>query len=173
MDPVLEAQVGDFSVGYPDIALNLTLLFGLVPGKHESIVWAGWSIGIEILFYIVFPLMALLLTSRASAVVACCVSAVISSMEYRALLGLNVGSYAYMNLITQLPFFISGILAYLVLERRWFHPEAPLGARHALWHPVRRRGGRVSANRSYRSTLHSWGSGRPVNVPTGLRSSPR
>jgi peptidoglycan/LPS O-acetylase OafA/YrhL len=117
----------DLSVGYPDIVLNLTLLFGLVPGMHESIVWAGWSIGIEILFYIVFPLMALLLTSRASAVVACCVSAVISSMEYRALTGLNVGSYAYMNLITQLPFFISGILAYLVWRDDGFTRRRLLG----------------------------------------------
>jgi len=118
---------GHFWVSYSDIALNLTLLFGLVPGRHESIVWAGWSIGIEILFYIIFPLLALLLTSRASALTAFCVSLVISSMEFRALRSLNVGSYAYMNLITHLPFFIGGILAYLVWRDDGFTRRRLLG----------------------------------------------
>src|SRR6266850_5677768 len=117
-----------FSVSYSDIALNLTLLFGLVPGRHVSIVWAGWSIGIEILFYIVFPVFAVLLTSIRSAVIALCISLLVSSMEFRALTSLNVGSYAYMNLITQLPFFIGGILAYFVWRDDNFKERRLLGS---------------------------------------------
>ena len=117
-----------FSVSYTDVALNLTLLFGLVPGRHISIVWAGWSIGIEVLFYIVFPIFTVLLMSIRFAVIALCISLLVSSMEFRALTNLNVGSYAFMNLITHLPFFISGILAYLVWRGDNFSTRRVLGS---------------------------------------------
>jgi len=98
--------------------LNVTFMFGLVPGKHESIVLAGWSIGIEMLFYMLFPLLAITIKTIPRAVIAfviaCCSSAWIQWQ-----LGQSFGSYGYMNLITHLPFFIAGLGGY----RIWQHME--------------------------------------------------
>jgi len=64
---------------YQTVILNATFLFGLVPGKHESAVLAGWSIGIEMLFYILFPLLAMVVKTIRGVVIAfiiaCCLSA--------------------------------------------------------------------------------------------------
>lgn len=40
-----------------DVALNGAFLFNLLPGHEAGIVWASWTIGVEMLFYAVFPLL--------------------------------------------------------------------------------------------------------------------
>jgi peptidoglycan/LPS O-acetylase OafA/YrhL len=39
-----------------EIAASGAFLFNLVPGWQEGFVWASWTIGIEMLFYVLFPL---------------------------------------------------------------------------------------------------------------------
>jgi len=102
------------------IFLNLSFLYGLVPGQHESIVWAGWSIGIEMLFYLVFPVIAVLIHNTRSALIGFVVACVVSGATQGALQAAQMGSYAYMNLITQLPFFMAGLAAYRIWQRTGF-----------------------------------------------------
>ena len=40
---------------------NLTFTFPFIPGRNESIVWAGWTVGVEMMFYAVFPIFLLTL----------------------------------------------------------------------------------------------------------------
>jgi peptidoglycan/LPS O-acetylase OafA/YrhL len=105
---------GSFRSSLSDIFLNVLFVFGLVPGKHESIVWAGWSIGVEMLFYAVFPLIAAVVATRTAGVLAWIVAVFVGSACFDALTAMNVGSFAYMNLVTHLPNFLIGVLAFLV-----------------------------------------------------------
>lgn len=40
-----------------DILNNITFIFNFIPGKQSSIVWAGWTIGVEMAFYVIFPII--------------------------------------------------------------------------------------------------------------------
>lgn len=116
----LRAWIGHGEImDFQTLLINVTFLFGLVPGKHESVVWAGWSIGIEMLFYILFPWFAVTIRSIRGVVIAfitaCCLSAWVQWQ-----IGQAFGSYGYMNLFTHLPFFMAGIGGYRIWQLNQF-----------------------------------------------------
>jgi peptidoglycan/LPS O-acetylase OafA/YrhL len=43
--------------GPAEILSNITFLFNLVPGHQDSIVWGGWTVGAEVMFYVIFPFL--------------------------------------------------------------------------------------------------------------------
>ena len=110
-----------------ELFLNASFLFGLVPGTHESIVWAGWSIGIEMLFYFTFPVLILLVVDVRASLVFFIVSLALSQAIQDALRKFGLGSYVYMNLGTHLPFFAAGIACFRIWERLRFFRGALSG----------------------------------------------
>jgi peptidoglycan/LPS O-acetylase OafA/YrhL len=97
------------------VFLNATFLFGLLPnGQLSSIVWAGWSIGVEMLFYVIFPLLLLVTTNIKRTAIALAFSVVAAICIEQYLIGLGLPKTPRYVMLHQLPLFISGILAFHV-----------------------------------------------------------
>lgn len=109
-----------------NILANLAFVHGFVPEANNNIVPGGWSIGTEMAFYAVFPLLAWALSAAAArgrpALLAMAVAAVALSQTAlgpaMALTGLDIGNngFLYFNLLVQLPVFVFGMV-YYALER--------------------------------------------------------
>jgi peptidoglycan/LPS O-acetylase OafA/YrhL len=97
---------------------DLTFTFNFVPGQHESIVWAGWSIGVEMPFYLAFPFILEHVSRSRDAIILVAVTAVISIASYLWF----TGSYAKMALTSNLVYFAIGFALYRCAfdyVRRW------------------------------------------------------
>ena len=96
------------------IIMSVLFIFNFAPKEAEGIVWASWSIGVEMVFYAFLPLIMVSVRSLRSAVVLWFV-AVLASYIFRRVLeadsGIPPGSahYAFMS---QLGVFCGGILGY-------------------------------------------------------------
>lgn len=114
-----------FHVAYSpkEIFLNATFLFNLFPGKHEGIVWASWTIGVEMLFYLLLPYLLLHVRSLGRALLCSilCVTISVAARRMYETLGLAT-SYPYMSLVSQLGVFSLGIPAYFLYEKYRDHP---------------------------------------------------
>jgi peptidoglycan/LPS O-acetylase OafA/YrhL len=92
------------------IVANVTFLFGFIPGLHESIAWAGWSIGVEMIFYALLPLIFLVARDWRSSLALYVVS-ILAAIAFQRAIGPKT-SYAYMNIVSQLPHFMAGLVAF-------------------------------------------------------------
>jgi len=100
--------------GKLDLMLNLMFAYNFVPGKHESIVQAGWTIGVEMIFYAILPIV-LLLVGRIRHALAFFVIAALLSLICRAAFvqaGGILEQYAHFAFITSLGVFAIGILGF-------------------------------------------------------------
>ncbi len=99
---------------------NFSLSFNLYPGLQWSIVPGGWFIGVLCIFYLIFPVFVVLVRRALTALALVIGILFISSYYYLAVItqpGLD-SMFPYMSFITQLPFFLVGILCYFILRNR-------------------------------------------------------
>ena len=94
------------------IALNASFLFNLVPGQQQGIVLASWTIGVEMIYYAVFPLLYRLSPGWKLAVGALCGAAFWGMRQSPALYPMS-----YFCFIGFIPVFLTGELAFLEFER--------------------------------------------------------
>jgi peptidoglycan/LPS O-acetylase OafA/YrhL len=102
------------STDFSTVVLNLSFSYNLVPGKHESLVAAGWTIGVEMLFYCLLPVLLATVGSLRTAVGLFLVAAVVSHAGREALAGGGdlLARYAGLSFICSLVVFAAGIAAY-------------------------------------------------------------
>lgn len=102
----------------PDQAiLDLTFAFNLVPGLHHSRVPAGWTIGTEMVFYAVLPLLLGLRSLRAM-LTAAVLATLVSFAARRGLAAAMPGSdYPLIAFVSNAAVFMAGLLAFRLFER--------------------------------------------------------
>jgi peptidoglycan/LPS O-acetylase OafA/YrhL len=104
-------------VSRSEILLNLTFLFPLIPEKIESLVPAGWSLGVEWIFYFSFPIFALLSRSVIVSVIALAGLMLLAIASESLTVSLNYPkSYATMSALHCMMFFQAGTVAYALLQ---------------------------------------------------------
>lgn len=102
-----------------EVALNITFLNNLVPEYAYSLVMAGWSVSVEVLFYIVFPLVFVFVRSIRAAGMMLIVS-IICALALRPVfdgIPLIFETYGHFAWPTNLPYFMFGVLAFLIYDR--------------------------------------------------------
>ena len=110
---------GAISTSTNDILLNLTFAFGFVP--FTGIVWGGWSVGVEMIFYVVFPVLILTIRSHRTALLFLVATLLISyavryglHLQHVAGVAKTKWNWAYFAFASNLCFFAMGIYAYQV-----------------------------------------------------------
>lgn len=113
-----------------NIFMNMVFLHGLFPPANNGVVPGGWSIGTEVMFYLIFPVLfsALIKLKNINFTKAIIVFSVSLLSSQALLLAIYLASgylatnnsFLYFNIITQLPVFILGMI-YFFLDRdgRW------------------------------------------------------
>lgn len=105
--------------GYEEVAWNYSLLFGLSPQWQHGIVMGSWTIGVEVLFYAVFPLIALRVRGLGPQLVLLLLSYLLALWARTGLPSAwaHLGEHA--GLLKQLPVFVlGGVLFALWLRLR-------------------------------------------------------
>ncbi|MDD2774364.1 MAG: acyltransferase [Gallionella sp.] len=101
------------------ILMSLLFIFNFAPKEAEGIVWASWTIGVEMVFYAFLPLIMVSVRSlRAAAILS--FLAILASYTYRRALEVDAGipsGYAHYAFMSQLGVFCSGVLGYWTVQK--------------------------------------------------------
>jgi peptidoglycan/LPS O-acetylase OafA/YrhL len=110
-----------------NVAANVMFVHGLIPAANNVIVPGGWSIGTEMLYYAIFPLLHIFLSppeakyrSFPLVLVLFCVIAINIFIQIYLLgtpFAIKNNSFSYYLIINQLPVFLLGMMAFEFFER--------------------------------------------------------
>ncbi len=108
--------------GAAQLLLDVTFVFNLVPGMHQSAVMAGWAIGTEFVFYALFPLLLRLRTPRALALAVAATLAIGFAARRGLEAALPGSDYSLIAFIGNASFFMFGLLAFSLFARARHSP---------------------------------------------------
>ena len=126
-----------YRTGIPEahvLLANVTFTFNLIPGLEPSLVWAGWAVGVEMLFYVILPAIIFVCRGPWTSILGF-VTATICSIVLWKVFALNPNMpqhYAYYFIGSNLSIFLAGIFAYRVFiginkrKSRWYKLLSPI-----------------------------------------------
>lgn len=111
----------DMSFGLDKILASVFFVFNFNPEFAKGIVWASWTIGVEMPFYLLFPLLYLLLDNMVKKIAFALVIAVAVFVFDNYVVTLITDptilrQYRFMNLLHNIPVFVIGMIAFDVYE---------------------------------------------------------
>jgi peptidoglycan/LPS O-acetylase OafA/YrhL len=115
----------DYQHPFATIFSNLTLTFNLIPNHQTAIVWAGWSIGVEVLFYLIFPFVYRLCGSLLSSLNFLILTLIFTNL-FKALVPYVIQDPKTLSVFQQwfflryLPVFALGIVVFRIWQTRMF-----------------------------------------------------
>lgn len=99
------------------ILLEMTFTFGFVP--FSDFIWGGWSVGVEMIFYTIFPVLLLTIRTCRLALVLLVLSIIISYLirsalhtQYITTIPQTKWDWSYFAFASNMCFFAMGIFAY-------------------------------------------------------------
>ncbi|MGN7770785.1 acyltransferase family protein [Phyllobacterium sp. 22552] len=87
---------------------SLLFTFNFTPGTQEGIVWASWTIGVEMVFYLMFPLLFFVLNTPVKKIIALGIS-IIAAAEFAELVSADFFKY---SIVKHLPVFLIGMVVF-------------------------------------------------------------
>ncbi|WP_225205876.1 acyltransferase family protein [Novosphingobium huizhouense] len=106
-----------------NIALNVTFLQSFREEAMNGIVPGGWSIGVEVLFYLIFPVLFALVSGWVDMrrwKVVCGLPLVFTAISLLVWVGIPVDrEMMYYSLFNQLPAFLTGMVLYFAARDGW------------------------------------------------------
>lgn len=112
---------------FPEVITNILFVHGISPYLIFSIVPGGWSITVEMMFYLLVPFLSKKIKTANQALNFLLISYVFSLIFRVILLKINsvvdvelMNRFLYSNLINQLPVFALGFLSYFIIIKKDF-----------------------------------------------------
>lgn len=102
-----------------EIIANATFTFNFLPGYHISIAWAGWTIGVEMLFYMVFPFLYSKFNTFKKLLILLLLTIGLAAISVHIILRTSdlPSSYPYMFFLSRFPIFIFGTIVFWLQKK--------------------------------------------------------
>jgi len=104
------------------VFLSVAMVFNLAPGEQSGFVWAGWTIGVEVLFYAAFPILFFSLktpAARVSAFMFACLAQYVLPTAIQVISPATPDMnkiYLQFTILRHLPVFLLGMVAFDVFQ---------------------------------------------------------
>lgn len=108
-------------VSFSDVFYNILLCFGLISPGKTSVVCGGWSIGVEFVFYVLFPIIVLVLRNDLKSTIILCVITLFLHLIFTSSIDYSLSQvevwYNYVNVVNFFVYFCFGILGSCIYSR--------------------------------------------------------
>jgi peptidoglycan/LPS O-acetylase OafA/YrhL len=110
---------GDWTYSWKDVLLNIFFGFNFVPGKDDGIVWISWTLGVEMAFYVIFPLLQRVFNDLPKATGLFALTVLMDmGFKYLTTTIFQIGGDFYVHsLFHHLPVFALGIVTFFIYEK--------------------------------------------------------